>query len=114
VTLSRRRPGGRRVLQGHGIAEEQITVRFHGERYPLAKNNSAANRARNRRVIQLDRAPVEKPVPAAAPAAAAAPAPAATTTPAAHRSRLLPLLSATTVALSTVPVALSSQAVAPL
>jgi hypothetical protein len=47
-------------FKAHGIAEEQITVRFHGERYPLVKNNSA-NRARNRRVnIQLDRvAPVE-------------------------------------------------------
>ena len=37
-------------LVAHGIAEDQITVRFHGERYPLVKNNSAANRARNRRV----------------------------------------------------------------
>lgn len=71
-------------FKAHGIAEEQITVRFHGERYPLAKNNSAANRARNRRVnIQLDRViPVEKPLPAAAPVIPAT-APAATTTPAA-------------------------------
>lgn len=53
-------------LKAHGVPQEQITVRFHGERYPLARNNSAANRARNRRVsIQLDRvAPVEKPVEA--------------------------------------------------
>lgn len=51
-------------LKAHGVAEDQITVRFHGERYPLAKNNSPANRARNRRVsLQLERvAPVEKPV----------------------------------------------------
>ncbi|MFK3772012.1 OmpA family protein [Pseudomonas sp. NPDC089406] len=65
-------------LKAHGVPEEQITVRFHGERYPLVKNNSAANRARNRRVnIQLDRVtPVEKPVeaPVAPPAPAAAPA----------------------------------------
>lgn len=70
-------------FKAHGIPEEQITVRFHGERYPLAKNNSAANRARNRRVnIQLDRvtpveAPAEKPqsVPPAPAAAAPAPVP---------------------------------------
>ncbi|MFD3213933.1 OmpA family protein [Pseudomonas sp. LR_7] len=51
-------------FKAHGVPDEQITVRFHGERYPLAKNNSAVNRARNRRVnIQLDRVtPVEKPV----------------------------------------------------
>ncbi|MFG0631685.1 OmpA family protein [Pseudomonas sp. xss_2] len=74
-------------LKAHGVPEEQITVRFHGERYPLAKNNSAANRARNRRVnIELDRvAPIEKPLekpveqaPAAsAPTSAPAAAPAA-------------------------------------
>lgn len=68
-------------LKAHGVPEEQITVRFHGERYPLAKNNTPANRARNRRVnIQLDRVtpPIERPAqPAAekpAPPAAVAPA----------------------------------------
>ncbi|WP_194789294.1 flagellar protein MotY [Pseudomonas sp. UFMG81] len=67
-------------LKAHGVPESQITVRFHGERYPLAKNNSAANRARNRRVnIQLDRVtpvekPQEKPAAPVAPAAAAVPA----------------------------------------
>ncbi|MFJ4054796.1 OmpA family protein [Pseudomonas sp. NPDC089743] len=76
-------------FKAHGVPEEQITVRFHGERYPLVKNNSAANRARNRRVnIELDRvAPVEKPAaqpaqqpaPATAPATAPAPAPASAT-----------------------------------
>ena len=75
-------------LKAHGVPEDQITVRFHGERYPLAKNNSAANRARNRRVnIQLDRVtPVEKPVEKpAAPVvpAAAAPIPATPSAPAA-------------------------------
>jgi len=66
-------------FKAHGLTEEQITVRFHGEQYPLVKNNSAANRARNRRVnIELDRvAVVEKPVEKPAePAAPAAPAPA--------------------------------------
>ncbi|WP_338745014.1 OmpA family protein [Pseudomonas putida] len=70
-------------FKAHGLTEEQITVRFHGEQYPLVKNNSAANRARNRRVnIELDRVsvvekPVEKPAEPAAPAAPApAPAPA--------------------------------------
>ena len=64
-------------LKAHGVPEEQITVRFHGERYPLAKNNSAANRARNRRVnIELDRvAPIEKPVEKPVEQAPAAPAP---------------------------------------
>ncbi|MEX5502705.1 OmpA family protein [Pseudomonas putida] len=70
-------------FKAHGLTEEQITVRFHGEQYPLVKNNSAANRARNRRVnIELDRVavvekPAEKPAERAAPAAPApAPAPA--------------------------------------
>ncbi|WEK32131.1 MAG: OmpA family protein [Candidatus Pseudomonas phytovorans] len=77
-------------FKAHGVAEEQIVVRFHGEQYPLVKNNSAANRARNRRVnIELDQItvvvkPVEKPVepaapvaPATAPASPAAAAPGA-------------------------------------
>ncbi|MNZ92921.1 flagellar protein MotY [Pseudomonas sp. BNK-30] len=66
-------------FKAHGVPEEQITVRFHGERYPLVKNNSAANRARNRRVnIELDRVtPAEKPAaqPVQHPAPATAPAP---------------------------------------
>ena len=70
-------------FKAHGLAEEQITVRFHGEQYPLVKNNSAANRARNRRVnIELDRVsvvekPVEKPAEPAAPAPPAPASPAA-------------------------------------
>nr|WP_218626378.1 OmpA family protein [Pseudomonas sp. dw_358] len=62
-------------LKAHGVAEEQITVRFHGEQFPLVPNTSAANRAKNRRVnVQLERgAPVDKPAPSA-PAPAAAPA----------------------------------------
>lgn len=70
-------------FKAHGLTEEQITVRFHGEQYPLVKNNSAANRARNRRVnIELDRVsvvekPVEKPAEPAAPAPPAPASPAA-------------------------------------
>ncbi len=60
-------------LKAHGVPEEQIVVRFHGERYPLVKNNSAANRARNRRVnIELDRV-AAAPKPAVAPDVAAPP-----------------------------------------
>lgn len=55
--LSRQRAlAVREYLVGRGIDESIITVRFHGERYPLVANNSAANRARNRRVsVQLER-----------------------------------------------------------
>ena len=72
-------------LKAHGVPEENIQVRFHGERYPLAANNSAANRARNRRVnIQLDRVtPVEKPAAEkpAAPAVPVTPTPAPAAAP---------------------------------
>lgn len=52
-------------LKSRGIPEEQIVVRFHGERYPLVKNNSAANRAKNRRVtMTLSREPVAEPTTA--------------------------------------------------
>lgn len=66
--LSRRRAlAVQDYLLAHGLSESQITLRFHGESYPLVANNNAANRARNRRVsIELSR--VEAP-PSAAPAA---------------------------------------------
>nr|WP_263263004.1 OmpA family protein [Pseudomonas sp. RIT-PI-S] len=72
-------------LKAHGVPEEQIEIRFHGEQYPLVPNNSPANRARNRRVnIQLDKRPATALAPAAvqapaetAPASPPAPAPAA-------------------------------------
>ncbi|MFW1677900.1 flagellar protein MotY [Pontibacter sp. JAM-7] len=39
-----------------GISSDIITTRYHGERYPVVKNNSAENRTRNRRVtIRLER-----------------------------------------------------------
>lgn len=57
-------------LKAHGVPEAQVTVRFHGERYPLARNTTPANRARNRRVnIQLERvAAAPKPAQEIAPA----------------------------------------------
>ncbi|MNO86024.1 Peptidoglycan-binding protein ArfA [compost metagenome] len=73
--LSRRRAlAVMEYLKANGVAEEQIILRFHGERYPLVANNSAANRARNRRVtLQLFREPVpEKSVDAPSGGALAA------------------------------------------
>ena len=60
-------------LKAQGIPEEQITLRFHGERYPLVPNTNNANRARNRRVnVHLERiAPDERPAPIAANSASA-------------------------------------------
>jgi outer membrane protein OmpA-like peptidoglycan-associated protein len=65
--LSRRRAlAVMEFFKANGLAENQIVVRFHGERYPLAPNTNAANRAKNRRVnVHLERvAPAEKPAPA--------------------------------------------------
>ena len=74
--LSRRRAlAVMEYLKANGIPAEQITMRFHGERYPVAPNNNEANRAKNRRVtILLDRVPeaAVPPAPAAEPAPAAA------------------------------------------
>jgi outer membrane protein OmpA-like peptidoglycan-associated protein len=45
-----------RYLTKNGISEDYVTVRYHGERYPAVKNNSAKNRAYNRRVtIRLEK-----------------------------------------------------------
>lgn len=65
--LSRRRAlAVMEFFKANGLAENQIVVRFHGERYPLAPNTNPANRAKNRRVnVHLERvAPIEKPAPA--------------------------------------------------
>ena len=74
--LSRRRAlAVMEYLKANGIPAEQITMRFHGERYPVAPNNNETNRAKNRRVtIMLDRVPeaAVPPAPAAEPAPAAA------------------------------------------
>ncbi len=43
-------------LIAKGVDEAIITTRYHGERYPVAKNNSVKNRSANRRVtIRLER-----------------------------------------------------------
>ncbi|WP_198147372.1 flagellar protein MotY [Gilvimarinus polysaccharolyticus] len=43
-------------LKTRGVAEDLIQVRWHGERYPVASNRSAAGRAENRRVtLRIDR-----------------------------------------------------------
>lgn len=65
--LSRRRAlAVMSYFQENGLQESQITLRFHGEQYPLVPNSTAANRAKNRRVsVRLERVPeLEKPKPA--------------------------------------------------
>lgn len=45
-----------RYLAKIGVPEEMVTTRYHGERYPVVKNSSEENRARNRRVtVRLER-----------------------------------------------------------
>lgn len=45
-----------KYLVANGVDESLITTRYHGERYPLVKNNSSKNRASNRRVtLRLER-----------------------------------------------------------
>lgn len=58
--LSRRRAlAVEEYLIANGVPKEQITLRFHGERYPVVANSNAANRAKNRRVtLRLERGPV--------------------------------------------------------
>lgn len=73
--LSRRRAlAVMEFFKANGVQESQITVRFHGERYPLAPNTNSANRAKNRRVnVHLARvAPTEQPAPQATASASAA------------------------------------------
>lgn len=41
-----------------GIPEEMITTRYHGERYPIAKNNNQKNKSKNRRTtVRLEKGP---------------------------------------------------------
>jgi outer membrane protein OmpA-like peptidoglycan-associated protein len=73
--LSRRRAlAVMEFFKANGVQESQITMRFHGERYPLAPNTNSSNRAKNRRVnVHLARvAPTEKPAPQATASASAA------------------------------------------
>lgn len=55
--VSRRRAlAVKAYLVSKGIPDDAFIIRFHGERYPLKPNTSAANRAANRRVgIRLER-----------------------------------------------------------
>ncbi|MDQ0122585.1 outer membrane protein OmpA-like peptidoglycan-associated protein [Pseudomonas lini] len=74
--LSRRRAlAVMEFFKANGIQESQVTLRFHGERYPLVPNTTAANRAKNRRVsVHLARvAPTEKPTSRDTATASAAP-----------------------------------------
>jgi outer membrane protein OmpA-like peptidoglycan-associated protein len=61
-------------FKANGIQESQITLRFHGERYPVAPNTNNTNRAKNRRVaVRLERgAPAEQVAPQATKAATSA------------------------------------------
>lgn len=54
--LSKRRAESvERYFIKRGINPEMVTLRFHGQRYPIASNNTAAGRAKNRRVtIRLE------------------------------------------------------------
>lgn len=68
--LSRRRAlAVQEYLVAGGVPVEQITLRFHGERYPLVPNTSEANRAKNRRAtLRLDRVPPAEAPQQSAPA----------------------------------------------
>lgn len=45
-------------LVAKGISEDKLTVRWHGERYPVASNATVSGRAQNRRVtIRIERDP---------------------------------------------------------
>lgn len=64
-------------LANRGVPPEQIAVRWHGERYPVASNRTAEGRSLNRRVtVRLDKTPLPETAPlevqpmVAAPAAA--------------------------------------------
>jgi outer membrane protein OmpA-like peptidoglycan-associated protein len=49
--LSKRRAESvERYLIKQGINSDMVTLRFHGQRYPIASNNTSAGRAKNRRV----------------------------------------------------------------
>ena len=59
VALSQRRAEEvRGYLVAKGVREDQIVVRFHGERYPIESNKFARGRAENRRVtVRLQMVP---------------------------------------------------------
>lgn len=50
-------------LRAAGVKDELITVRWHGERYPVALNQNVKGRAQNRRVtLRLERKAEDEPV----------------------------------------------------
>ncbi len=54
-------------LTTRGIPEEWITVRWHGERYPVVSNGNASGRAKNRRVtLRMERVEEVEVLPLAA------------------------------------------------
>ncbi|MDB4807165.1 OmpA family protein [Pseudomonadales bacterium] len=57
--LSRRRAEAvADYLASKGISRNQLTVRFHGERFPVSPNTSVAGKADNRRVtLRVERVP---------------------------------------------------------
>lgn len=57
LELSKRRAESvQQFLIGQGIPEDKLTVRWHGERYPITSNQSRSGRAQNRRVtVRVDR-----------------------------------------------------------
>ena len=55
-------------LQRLGVPADMLTVRYHADRYPVASNDAAAGRARNRRTtVRLSRAAPPPPVVERAP-----------------------------------------------
>ncbi|MBB3169358.1 flagellar protein MotY [Simiduia aestuariiviva] len=67
LALSKRRAESvQQFLISQGIPEDKLTVRWHGERYPVTSNESRKGRAQNRRVtVRVDR--IEVPDLAANP-----------------------------------------------
>lgn len=65
LELSRRRAEQiKTYLEQNGIAPDQITTRWHGERYPVLANTTRERRAQNRRVtIRLERGEAAAAVP---------------------------------------------------
>ncbi len=74
-------------LESRGVPRERIVVRWHADRYPVASNEDAAGRARNRRTtVRLSREPppvVARVAPQSAPARSESPAATDTGIPAA-------------------------------
>jgi outer membrane protein OmpA-like peptidoglycan-associated protein len=57
IVMSRQRAERvRDYLLGKGVPKEMLVVRFHAEKYPVARNTSAGNREKNRRTtVRLSR-----------------------------------------------------------